>query len=100
MGRLAQTLGLRMPIFTYLVNYKSKTHLAQGSHSNFTGFASTWAALLKKALPSLNASNRKELSRKGYSGSFSEVLGIAHTWKKSIELDGEYLTIAAVQTQR
>ena len=89
-----------MPLFTYVVTYKSNTHVAQGSHSNFTGFASTWAALPKEALPSLSDNNRKELARKAYSGSFSEVPGVAHTWKKMIEIDGEYLTVIAVQTQR
>jgi hypothetical protein len=89
-----------MPIFTYVVTYKSETHVVQGSHSNFTGFASTWADLPKEALPSLTANNRKELSRKAYSGQFSVVPGIIHTWKKSVELDGVYLTVVAVQTQR
>jgi hypothetical protein len=89
-----------MPLFTYVVTYKSETHVAQGSHSNFTGFASTWAALPKVALPSLSENTRKELARKAYSGSFSDVPGVAHTWRKLIEIDGEYLTVIAVQTQR
>lgn len=89
-----------MPLFTYVVTYKSKTHVAQGSHSNFTGFASTWASLPREALPSLNESCRKELALKAYTGSFSEIPGITHTWQKSIEIDGAELTVVAVQTQR
>jgi hypothetical protein len=89
-----------MPLFTYVVTYKSKTHVAQGSHSNFTGFASTWASLPKEALPGLSENNRKELERKAYTGTFSEVSGIAHVWKKSVQVDGEDLTVIAVQTQR
>ena len=89
-----------MPLFTYVVTYKSKTHVAQGSHSNFTGFASTWASIPREALPSMNENNRKELARKAYTGIFSEVPGVTHTWRKSIEIDGEDLTVVAVQTQR
>ena len=51
------------------------------------------------ALPSLNENNRKELGRKAYSGSFSEVPGAAHTWRKSFAIDGESLTVVAAQTR-
>eukprot|EP01035_Chromulina_nebulosa_P045703 gene45702-biopygen31586 len=34
-----------MPLFTYIVSYAGADHVAQGSHSNFTGFAMTWASM-------------------------------------------------------
>ena len=40
-----------MPLFTYLVTYKGATYIAQGSHSNFTGFAMTWAGALPEEAP-------------------------------------------------
>ena len=90
-----------MPLFTYIVSYAGADHVAQGSHSNFTGFAMTWASNIPAtALPSLTPVLRKELLHKAYRGAFSEVSGVKHVWRNSLELGGRELTILAVQTER
>lgn len=90
-----------MPLFTYIVGYRGDTHVAQGSHSNFTGFAMTWAsALPATALQSLTPVLRKELARRAYEGTFEKVAETTHVWTKSIEIGGSRLTVHAVQTER
>ena len=90
-----------MPLFTYIVSYKGANHVAQGSHSNFTGFAMSWAANLPaSALPTVTPVMRKELERKAYHGTFSEVAGAKHVWRKSLELGNAELVVHAVQTER
>jgi hypothetical protein len=71
-----------VPLFTYLVVYKGAVHVAQGSHSNFTGFASTWAANIPaSALPSLTPTLQKDLQRIAYQGAFSLTPGTKHAWQ-------------------
>ena len=90
-----------MPLFTYIVSYKGASHVAQGSHSNFTGFAMTWAASIpSSALPSLTPVLRKELVRKAYDGAFAPAKNAKHVWCKSLDLDSSELTVYAVQTER
>ena len=90
-----------MPLFTYIVSYAGTDHVAQGSHSNFTGFAMTWASNIPTtALPSLTPVLRKELLHKAYRGAFAEVPGVRHVWRNSLELGGRELTVLAVQTER
>ncbi len=89
-----------MPLYTYVVTFKSDVHVAQGSHSNFTGFASTWASLPRSALPSLTETDRKELTQKMYSGSFQAISNAVHAWRASIDLSAGTLQVIAVQTQR
>ena len=90
-----------MPLFTYIVSYRESTYVAQGSHSNFTGFAMTWAAdIPPSALPSLTPNLRKELVRKAYQGTFSPKSNAKNVWTKSLEIDGHELTVHAVQTER
>lgn len=90
-----------MPLFTYIVSYKSSSYVAQGSHSNFTGFAMSWAANIPDSeLTVLTPVLRKELVRKAYGGTFAPVAGIKHVWRKSIEIGGFELTVHAVQTER
>lgn len=90
-----------MPLFTYIVSYAGSDYVAQGSHSNFTGFATTWASNIPTtALPSLTPVLRKEFLHKAYRGAFSEVCGVKHVWRYSLELGGRELTVLAVQTER
>ena len=90
-----------MPLFSYIVTYKSSIHVAQGSHSNFTGFAQTWASHMPEAsLPELTPSLRKELAHQAYRGEFSAVPNVKHVWRKSLDIGGEVLTVVVVQTQR
>ena len=90
-----------MPLFTYIVSYAGAAHVAQGSHSNFTGFAMTWASNIPAtALPTLTPALRKDLLHKAYQDAFSEVPGVKHVWRKALELGGRELTVFAVQTER
>jgi hypothetical protein len=90
-----------MPLFTYVVSYRDNSHVAQGSHSNFNGFAMTWAASIPaSALRALTPVLRKELARRAYEGAFENVSGMTHVWKKSIDIGGARLTVHAVQTER
>lgn len=90
-----------MPLFTYIVTYRGASHMAQGSHSNFTGFTSTWASNIPQgALPGLNPSLLRKLEGIAYEGTFTPVSGAKHVWRKSIELGGTTLNVIAVQTQQ
>lgn len=90
-----------MPLFTYIVTYKGASHVAQGSHSNFTGFAGTWASNIPQgALPGLTSLLHKQLAARAYEGVFSPVSGTRHVWRKSIDLGGAALDVVAVQTQQ
>ena len=90
-----------MPLFTYIVSYKSSSYIAQGSHSNFTGFAMTWSAHIPEAeLPALTPDLRKELVQKAFQGSFVAVPNAKHVWRKSVVVGGSELQICAVQTER
>ncbi|NYE29698.1 hypothetical protein HDE78_002664 [Rhodanobacter sp. K2T2] len=89
-----------MPIYTYVVSYKGSSHVAQGSHSNFKGFVSTWCSNIPAhALPALTPPLYRELANKAYGGEFLPVSNIKHVWRKSIEVGGSECTIVAVQTQ-
>lgn len=90
-----------MPLYTYIVSYRDDSHVAQGSHSNFTGFAMTWAGSIpSSAMRSLSPALRKELVKRAYEGAFEPVSGVTHVWTKSIELGGARLTVHVVQTER
>jgi hypothetical protein len=89
-----------MPLYTYVVSYKGATHVAQGSHSNFKGFISTWCSNLPVgALPALTPALHRELAAKAYRSEFPPVPNIRHAWRKSIELGGSEFVVVAVQTQ-
>lgn len=58
-----------MPLYTYVVSYKGSSHIAQGSHSNFKGFISTWCSNIPNgSLPELTPNLHKELVSKAYRG--------------------------------
>jgi hypothetical protein len=89
-----------MPLYTYVVSYKGATHVAQGSHSNFKGFTSTWCSNLPVgALPALTPALHRDLAAKAYQGEFPPVANVKHVWRKSIELGGSEFVVVAVQTQ-
>lgn len=89
-----------MPLYTYVVSYKGATHVAQGSHSNFRGFISTWCTdLPARALPDLTPALHRELASKAYGGEFPPIANIKHAWRKAIELGGSEFVVVAVQTQ-
>ena len=90
-----------MPLYTYIVTFKGAVHIAQGSHSNFTGFVSTWASSIGGgALSTMTPVQRKELTNRAYEGKFEAVSGAAHVWRKSIEIGGSDCVVVAVQTDR
>jgi hypothetical protein len=89
-----------MPLYTYVVSYKGASHIAQGSHSNFKGFISTWCSNIPTGvLPALTPSLYRELVGKAYSGEFVAISNAKHVWRKSLEVGGSECTIVAVQTQ-
>ena len=89
-----------MPLYTYVVTYRGSCHVAQGSHSNFKGFISTWCSNIPaSALPALTPALHKELVAKAYSGEFVAISNAKNAWRKSIPLGGSECTIVAVQTQ-
>ena len=90
-----------MPLFTYIVSYKGESYVAQGSHSNFTGFAMTWASKIPaNELPSVTPSLRKELVGKAYEGAFVAIGNVKNVWHKSLKLGNSELVVHAVQTER
>ena len=90
-----------MPLFTYVVSYKASTHVAQGSHSNFTGFARTWATdIPPEALPGLTPVLRVVLTQRAYQGDFVAVSGVKHVWRKTLDIGGAPLEVVAIQTQQ
>jgi hypothetical protein len=90
-----------MPLFTYIVSYKGASHVVQGSHSNFTGFAMTWATgVPETSLPALTPVLRKELKAKAYGGTFVAAEGVKHVWKKTLKIGNADLVVHAVQTER
>ncbi|GLQ98674.1 hypothetical protein [Dyella mobilis] len=90
-----------MPLYTYVVSYRGASHVAQGSHSNFKGFISTWCSNIPSgALPDLTPSLHKELVSKAYQGDFMAVPNKVHVWRKSIEVGGNECLVVAVQTER
>lgn len=90
-----------MPLFTYVVTFKGALHVAQGSHSNFTGFVSTWVdGIPEGALPGLTPALRKELADKAYQGTFVPIPNVKHVWRKTIEVGGLPVSVVAVQTQQ
>ena len=89
-----------MPLYTYVVTYKGSSHVAQGRHSNFKGFVSTWCSNIPAAaLPALTPALHRELVAKAYSSEFDAISNAKHVWRKSIQLGGSECTVVAVQTQ-
>ena len=89
-----------MPVYTYIVSYKGATHVAQGSHSNYRGFISTWCSNIPSgALPALTPALKQELASKAY-GEFSTIPNIKHAWRKSIDVGGSECIVVVVQTQQ
>jgi len=90
-----------MPLFTYIVTFKGGSHVAQGRHSNFKGFVSTWCSSIPHdALPELTAAGRKDLQNKAYQGEFVSVSNAKNVWRKSIRLDSGECVVVAVQTEK
>jgi hypothetical protein len=89
-----------MPLFTYVLTFKSDVYVVQGSHSNFTGFYKTWTDLPKNALPALSNSGRRDLAQMSFKKDFSEVPNQKHVWKKTFKIDGEDFNVFAIQTER
>ena len=89
-----------MPLYTYVITYKTGSYVAQGSHSNFNGFISSWCSELPdNVLPGFNSSLKNELGKKAYHSAFSEVPNRKNVWCKSIDLSGSPFVIYAIQTQ-
>jgi hypothetical protein len=89
-----------MPLYTYILGFKGSLYAAQGRHSNFKGFVSSWSESFPSgALPSLTPALKKELAEKAYSGQFEEVPNRTHVWRKTIALSGDDFVVYAVQTE-
>jgi hypothetical protein len=89
-----------MPLYTYILVYKGQSYVAQGRHSNFRGFVSSWTSELpSNALPGLTPNLQKELGEKAYRGAFDEVSNRKHVWTKAIEVGDSEFRVYAVQTQ-
>jgi len=87
-----------MPLYTYILGFNGSLHAAQGRHSNFKGFVSSWAANIPDgALPGLTPTLKKELQ--AYSGTWEEVPNRTHVWRKTVKVGGEDLVVYAVQTE-
>lgn len=86
-----------MPLYTYVTNYKGATHIAQGRHSNFKGFATWIANIPDQALPALTPTLRKEIDP--YRGDFDPVPNQERVWRKSLIVGGSELTVIAVETK-
>ena len=88
-----------MPLYTYIAVYKGTTYVAQGRHSNFKGFPSTWAKIPGGVLPDLTPSLMKELSEKSYRGDFDAVPNREKVWRKSLDIGGSEFVVIAVETK-
>ena len=87
-----------MPLYTYILGFRGSLHAAQGRHSNFKGFVSSWATnIADGALPGFTPAMKKELN--AYSGAWEEVPNRTHVWKKTVKVGGEDLIVYAVQTE-
>ena len=89
-----------MPLFTYILTFKSQVHVVQGSHSNFTGFYKTWTDLPRNALPALSDTNRRELVHNSSKSQFSAVQNQKSVWRKTFKVEDEDFTVVVVQTER
>ena len=90
-----------MPLFTYIVTYNNSSFIAQGSHSNFKGFAMTWInSIPENGISSLTPVLRKELLHKAYAGDFMRITNMQNTWQKAIDLKGKELKVYVIQTER
>ena len=89
-----------MPLYTYVTAYKGATYIAQGRHSNFKGFVSSWTTGIPSgALPGLTPSLMKELSEKSYRGDFEAVPNRENVWRKSLAVGGSEFVVIAVETK-
>ncbi len=86
-----------MPLYTYVTTYKGSTHIAQGRHSNFKGFATWIANLPANALPELTPALRKEIDP--YRGDFEPVPNQEKVWRKSLTIGDGELIVIAVETK-
>ena len=88
-----------MPLYTYIVTFEGASFVAQGRHSNFKGFISSWFEdAFLNSLPSLTPKLRRQLSEKAYRG-FTEVPNRKNVWRKTIDLEGKKFIVYAVQTE-
>jgi hypothetical protein len=86
-----------MPLYTYILSFKGCLHAAQGRHSNFKGFVSSWFdAIPNNALPGLSLVSKKEMNP--YSGEWEEVANRTHVWRKAVKVGNDELVVFAVQT--
>jgi hypothetical protein len=86
-----------MPLYTYVLGFRGSLYTAQGRHSNFKGFVSSWSTNIPDgALPGLTAALKKELQAN--SGVWEEVPNRTHVWRKTVKVGSEDLVVFAVQT--
>ena len=87
-----------MPLYNYVVTYGTGSCVAQGRHSNFKGFASTWTNIPADALPSLKKGDRQKLAERAYWAPFNEVPSRKGVWKQMIAMEEGPVVVYAIQT--
>jgi len=86
-----------MPLYTYVVSYKGRSHALQLKRSNFQGFYEWIREIPNSIIPE---SKQSELAGKIIRVQFEPVANRHNVWSKSIELDNEPFTVFAIQTEQ
>jgi hypothetical protein len=98
-GLLFEIFQSPMPLYTYIVNFKSESYVVQGRSSNFTVF---FDALTRdvpiRLFPHLVSALKSDSCREIVYGQFIEVPNRRNVWCKKIDVDGSVLTVYVVQT--
>lgn len=86
-----------MPLYTYIVNFKGKSHaLQQQKGSNFQGNWS-WIAEIPEAV--FPRSKQSELAGQVMRAQFEPVSNRKNVWSKVVDIEGDKFTVYAVQTE-
>ncbi|MCC8964820.1 hypothetical protein H8A95_21500 [Bradyrhizobium sp. Pear76] len=87
-----------MPLYSYIVSYRSSTHAVQGRYSNFKGFApQALAQIPDGALPGLTPVLRKDLARAW--GEWEQMPELSRVWRTRFEVGDHEMVVYAVETR-
>ena len=84
-----------MPLYTYIVSYKTRSYVVQLQRSNFQGFYEWVSEIPEDIIPK---ANKSELAAKIMRTQFSPVSNRKNVWSKSVEIDNADFTVFAVHT--
>jgi hypothetical protein len=88
-----------MPLYTYIVNFKSESYVAQGRFSNVTGFFGTLMRdVPERSFPMLASALKYDICKEIAYGQFVEVPNRRNVWCKKVDVNGSVLTVYAVYT--